>query len=376
MQPDSFWACQSCFSPDAEEEARDQARPLEPIARAFNGLQYTGTLSGSKNGSIELTVKDENGNIVGTVTIDSTVYQATGTLTASGNSQIDFSGAEGQGQITGTASGSGFTGNWSGTVPVSAGSSAKGSYQGSVDAGTTSAAGLSLAKFAGTYTVHATDDPTPVSFTVDSAGKISTCNADGLKRCSGNMTFNASDNSASFTVSGDDGQSPVDTTVSVSGKVQKDGSVTGSYNFKSKTEGDGAGAITGKRDAGAPTPGGTGGTGGSAMACFNSLLGTWSHPVAGTWTFDGTNHAKSVIPSTNYGSAAQQITELSVSSCANNTMTYTIVRAALVNTVDPSFAYDKTPSNSPTAFDWSKVYTQGYSISGSGLAFGNYTYTK
>jgi hypothetical protein len=247
-----------------------------------------------------------------------------------------------------------------------------GTYQGSVSATTPSATGLTLASFAGAYTVKAADDPTPVKFTVDASGKVTVCNAGGLVRCSGTMVFNAASNAASFTINGDDGQSPVDTTSILTGKVASDGSVTGSYTYKSASEGSGGGTFTGARDAGAPGAS----SGGSTTACFNALVGAWSHPVGGTWSFTAPNRAKLVTPSLNYGAAAQQITELSVSSCANGTMTYTIVRAALVNTVDPSFAYDKTPANAASAFDWGKVYTQGYTIAGAGLVFGNYTYAK
>lgn len=105
------------------------------------------------------------------------------------------------------------------------------------------------------------------------------------------------------------------------------------------------------------------------------LQGTWRHPVAGTWTFQG-NRASSMINSTNYGAAARQITELSISSCANGTLTYKIVRAALINTVDPSMAYDKTPANSPNRGNWSQIHNQAYSISGNSLKFGNYTYSR
>lgn len=114
---------------------------------------------------------------------------------------------------------------------------------------------------------------------------------------------------------------------------------------------------------------------GGGSGCLGRLAGTWSHAVGGTWTFSG-NQATLVLNSTNYGPRAQQITVLALSSCDNDTMTYKIVRAALINTVDPSFAYDKTPANAPNAPNWSKVNSQGYSISGNGLRFGNYTYAK
>jgi len=121
----------------------------------------------------------------------------------------------------------------------------------------------------------------------------------------------------------------------------------------------------------------TTGSGGSNTRsdCLNRLSGAWEHPVGGTWEFEG-NKARMVLNSTNYGSAAKQITELSLFTCDGNTMKYKIVRAALINTVDPSMAYDKTPANTPNLQNWSKTHTQAYSISGNALKFGNYTYIK
>ncbi len=113
-----------------------------------------------------------------------------------------------------------------------------------------------------------------------------------------------------------------------------------------------------------------------ASACFDKLTGSWEHPIGGTWIFANGKKAELTVNSTNYGPAAQQITEFAVASCENNTMTYKIVRGALVNTVDPSFAYDKTQARTPAAFNWAKEYQQPYEISGRTFKFGNFTYTK
>lgn len=110
-------------------------------------------------------------------------------------------------------------------------------------------------------------------------------------------------------------------------------------------------------------------------ACLAKLTGSWTHPVGGTWNFFS-NKGKLIVNSNNYGPRAQQITDLEVSSCENDTMTYKIVRAQLKNTVDPGTAYDKTPENSPTLPTWRKVHTQPYSISANGLKFGDHTYVK
>jgi len=113
----------------------------------------------------------------------------------------------------------------------------------------------------------------------------------------------------------------------------------------------------------------------AASPCLGKLAGSWSHTVGGTWTFSG-NQGTQVVESGNYGARAQQITVMSVSSCENDTMTYKVVRLALVNTDDPAQAYDKTPANTPALSSWAKVNTQRYAISGAGLRFGNYTYAK
>ena len=113
----------------------------------------------------------------------------------------------------------------------------------------------------------------------------------------------------------------------------------------------------------------------AAAPCFGRLSGAWSHPVRGTWTFAG-NQGTRVAESRGYGSRAQQITVMNVSSCENDTMTYMFVRLALVDTDDPGQAYDKTAANSPNLSIWAKINTQRYAISSAGLRFGNYTYAK
>ena len=113
----------------------------------------------------------------------------------------------------------------------------------------------------------------------------------------------------------------------------------------------------------------------ASSPCFGNLAGAWTHSVGGTWTFAG-NQATQVVNSGNYGSRAQQIQVVSVSSCENGSMTYKVVRLALANTDDPGQAYDKTPANAPALSTWAKVNTQPYSISANGLKFGNYTYVK
>ncbi len=113
----------------------------------------------------------------------------------------------------------------------------------------------------------------------------------------------------------------------------------------------------------------------ASQDCVGKLAGSWTHATGGTWTFSG-KQGTLVVNSTNYGPKAQQITVLALSSCDADTMTYKIVRAALVNTVDASFQYDRTPANAPGLPNWVKVYTQPYAISVNGLKFGNFTYSR
>lgn len=129
--------------------------------------------------------------------------------------------------------------------------------------------------------------------------------------------------------------------------------------------------------SGSTDPGTGSGTGSSSLPCFATLQGVWTNNiVGGTWTFTAPNHAKVVLDALNYGSAAQQITEMDLTSCTSTSMSYKLTRAALVNTVDPSYAYDKSARTAPSAYDWNKLYTQAYTVSGNSLNLGNYTYTK
>jgi hypothetical protein len=113
----------------------------------------------------------------------------------------------------------------------------------------------------------------------------------------------------------------------------------------------------------------------AASPCLGKLSGAWAHAVGGTWTFAG-SQGTLVVNSSNYGASAQQITVMNVSSCENDTVTYKVVRLALVNTDDPKLAYDKTPANEPALSTWAKVNTQRYTITAGGLRFGNYTFAR
>jgi hypothetical protein len=113
----------------------------------------------------------------------------------------------------------------------------------------------------------------------------------------------------------------------------------------------------------------------AGSSCLGRLSGTWTHPVGGTWTFAG-NQGTRVAESAKFGAKARQITTMIVSGCESDTMTYRIVRFALVNTDDPGQAYDRTEASAPTLSFWRKANTVRYAVSGAGLRIGNYTYEK
>ncbi|MFG6412321.1 MORN repeat-containing protein [Roseateles sp. DC23W] len=108
-------------------------------------------------------------------------------------------------------------------------------------------------------------------------------------------------------------------------------------------------------------------------SCLDELQGTWSHDTGGSWTFDGAR-ATLVQRSVNQGGSARQTTVLAISSCDGGTLRYRIVRATLQS---DGYNYDKTEANDrPPTINWAKVYTQPYSLSGSGLKLGNFTYGR
>ena len=113
----------------------------------------------------------------------------------------------------------------------------------------------------------------------------------------------------------------------------------------------------------------------AALPCLGKLAGTWSHPVGGTWTFAG-NQGTRVVESGSHGPKARQITVINMYSCGKDTVTYKVVRLALVNPDDPGHAYDRTAANTPNLSIWAKLDNQRYAISNAGLRLGSYTYAK
>lgn len=105
--------------------------------------------------------------------------------------------------------------------------------------------------FAGQYTVSG--GGVNVQFTVDATGKVTSCSAGVLIVCSGSVNADGS-----FSTSGNDGATPVDTSATLTGRIGGDGSVTGTFQGSSTSDGVFAGALSGSRAGGSPAiePGG------------------------------------------------------------------------------------------------------------------------
>lgn len=326
----------------------------------------------TEDGTVLSITVDQNGR----VTSCGAAYTCEGTLAlkpGGREASLTLSGSDGQGaaglRVSLDASidaGGGVTGTW-------AAQSSEGNSSGKLTGqkkpsgtGTGGGASATLASFAGQYNLRA-DEGVTLQFTAGNDGSIKSCVGEVVYACNGSITLDAGGQGASFTVSGNDGEQPIDTRVTLNGKIDLQGNVTGSYSGTSQSEGSFSGTLSGTRE-GAPstTPPG------SAQGCA-TLAGTWTSPQSGTWVFSGSK-AVLTLDSINYGPRAQQITELALSSCASSVLQYKIVRAALINTVDPSFAYDKKPGSA--GVDWNKSYSQPYTLSGSRLTIVNDIYTK
>lgn len=311
------------------------------------GAAYScqGTLAlkpGGQGASLQITGNDGQTTVGLSVSIDASV---TGAGAVSGT----WTSRSSEGTSSGTLTGQKTPGSTGGTGGGTGGGSA-----------------ATLASFAGKYNLRA-NEGTALQFTAAADGSIRTCVGEVVYACNGSMALESGGQGARFTVSGNDGESPPDTTVTLTGKVDLQGNATGSYNGTSKTEGSFSGTFAGTREGGSSTT-----SPGTAQGC-TALAGSWTHSVGGTWAFSGSK-AVLTLNSINYGPRAQQITELALSSCASGSLQYKIVRAALINTVDPSFAYDKKPG--AAGVDWNKSYNQPYTLSGRSVTIGNYSYAK
>ncbi|HYC42788.1 MAG TPA: DUF4214 domain-containing protein [Noviherbaspirillum sp.] len=94
--------------------------------------------------------------------------------------------------------------------------------------------------FAGTYTV--TDGEVTISFVVGSDGKISSCFSTTSVVCSGSVSSNGALN-----LSGNDGETPIDTSATLTGTITASGTVAGTYTGTSTSEGAFSGSFQGSR---------------------------------------------------------------------------------------------------------------------------------
>jgi hypothetical protein len=111
-------------------------------------------------------------------------------------------------------------------------------------AGTTAAS--SSSPFAGTYAV--TGGGVGVGFIVNSSGVVTSCSSGTLVVCSGSVS-----SSGSFTITGNDGQSPVDITATLTGTISSAGAVTGTYSGNSVSSGPLSGSFSGNKTGGTTT---------------------------------------------------------------------------------------------------------------------------
>lgn len=343
--------------------------------------QPVGTLAGyagqydlrTDDGTVLRITVDQNGR----VTSCGAAYTCEGTLALKPGGQgagLTVSGSDGQGassvrvSMEAAIDSSGrVSGSWSAQSSEGQSSGSLSGQKTPGDSGSGGTPTTTLSSFAGKYNLRA-DEGTTLQFTAQADGAVRSCVGATIYVCSGRLTLDPGGQGASFSISGTDGGMPVDTRVTLSGKIDLQGNVTGSYSGTSQSDGSFRGSLTGTREGGPSTA-----APGSAQGCA-ALAGTWTSTDKGTWVFSGSK-AVLTLDSINYGPRAQQITELALSSCTSSVLQYKIVRAALVNTVDPSFAYDHKPG-STNAVDWNKSYSQPYTLSGTRLTIATDSYTR
>lgn len=109
----------------------------------------------------------------------------------------------------------------------------------------------SIGNFAGGYSVSASDG-TSGSFTVDANGNVTSCRVGVVVNCTGKVTLNGSSGNANFTITGNDGQTPVDTRATLTGTIGSSGTIGGSYSANSQSEGSSSGSLRGERTSSSP----------------------------------------------------------------------------------------------------------------------------
>lgn len=200
------------------------------------GAAYTceGALTlkpGGREASLRLTGNDGQGASGVRVTIDASIDSA--------------------GRATGSWSAQSSAGNSSGSL-----SGAKTPDSPGGGTGNPGVPAVTLASFAGKYNLLA-DGSVELQFTAGDDGTIRSCVGEVVYSCTGSVTLEPGGQGARFTLSGNDNQQPVDIRVTLNGKIDPQGNVTGSYTGRSEEVGNISGTFTGKREGGAsPTPSG------------------------------------------------------------------------------------------------------------------------
>ncbi len=226
--------------------------------------------------------------------------------------------------------------------------------------GTTGTTTASLASFSGTYSVSGAG--ASGSFTVNTTGAVTRCSVGTIVQCSGQLALSGSN--AIFNISGNDGESPVDTRATLNGTITAAGSVSGTVSGTSASEGPFSGALSGSR-----TSGGSSSTGGGTTAA--GLTGTWCTDAAGNqncWVFDnetGSSNGKFYQQSINeYSGTLTNTMTWSVNPSAG-TLTYSFTRSTLSNS---AYNYDKAVNLGP--------YTFAYTVTGTTFRFQGIDFNK
>jgi hypothetical protein len=152
-----------------------------------------------------------------------------------------------------------------------------------------------MAKFAGVYgvtantTVNGQPDTTQGHFSVDVTGNVFKCKVGHLVKCQGQLNLNPDKTSATFTISGDDAQSPVQVSATLKGQIDSSFKPTGTITG-TDIEPNGTfpitGTFTGARDSDGGTKSLSNFAGTYAVGLAITVDGTPDSPVDGSFVID------------------------------------------------------------------------------------------
>jgi hypothetical protein len=158
----------------------------------------------------------------------------------------------------------------------------------------TSASGTTITskEYEGTYTISSSD--VTISFKVSSNGTITSCYSDAVYVCSGQV-----DASGSFNITGNDGESPIDTSATLEGLINpSNGTVTGSFKATSVSDGASGGTFTGSKTTPTTSSSTTAASGSTSTSTSSSSAGSSSSSSTCTLANAtlGTGPALSITP--------------------------------------------------------------------------------